>query len=65
VPPFAPRWPLHRQTTGLRSGDFSSIGGLVVGIAQNCVIENAVGGSGNDIIDGKLLGQQTNDFHLT
>jgi hypothetical protein len=42
------------QAIDLRSGNFSSIGGLInnIGIALNCVIENAVGGSGNDIIDG-------------
>jgi serralysin len=42
------------QTITLVSGDFSSIGGLVsnISIAYGAVIENAVGGSGNDMIYG-------------
>ncbi|OCK58333.1 M10 family metallopeptidase C-terminal domain-containing protein [Bradyrhizobium sp. LMTR 3] len=38
------------QTIDLRSGAFSSVGGLVnnIGIALNAVIEKAIGGSGND-----------------
>ncbi|HEX3887320.1 MAG TPA: M10 family metallopeptidase C-terminal domain-containing protein [Phenylobacterium sp.] len=42
------------QTIDLRAGDFSSVGGLVgnVSIAQGVTIENAVGGSGDDSING-------------
>jgi Ca2+-binding RTX toxin-like protein len=38
------------QTIDLHAGAFSSVGGLVnnIGIALNAVIENAIGGSGND-----------------
>jgi Ca2+-binding RTX toxin-like protein len=40
------------QTIDLHSGAFSSVGGLVnnIGIALNAVIENAIGGSGNDTL---------------
>ncbi|UPJ51940.1 M10 family metallopeptidase C-terminal domain-containing protein [Bradyrhizobium sp. 200] len=40
------------QTIDLRSGAFSSVGGLVnnIGIALNAVIEKAIGGSGNDTL---------------
>jgi serralysin len=42
------------QTIDLRAGDFSSVGGLTgnVSIAQGVTIENAVGGSGDDSING-------------
>ncbi len=42
----------------LRSGAFSSVMGLTnnVSIAYTCVIENAVGGSGNDVIYGNDAG---------
>jgi hypothetical protein len=42
------------QTIDLTSGNFCSIGGLVhnIGIFTTAVIENAVGGSGNDTIIG-------------
>ena len=42
------------QTIDLRQGGFSSVGGLVgnVAIAAGAVIENAIGGSGNDTIRG-------------
>ena len=42
------------QTIDLRQGAFSSVGGLTgnVAIAQGVVIENAIGGSGNDNIRG-------------
>jgi serralysin len=42
------------QTIDLRQGFFSSVGGLVgnVTIAMGTVIENAIGGSGNDVIIG-------------
>lgn len=42
------------QTIDLRQGFFSSVGGLTgnVAIAMGTVIENAIGGSGNDIITG-------------
>ncbi|WP_334381443.1 MULTISPECIES: M10 family metallopeptidase C-terminal domain-containing protein [unclassified Bradyrhizobium] len=38
------------QTIDLRAGSFSSVGGLTnnIGIALNAIIENAIGGSGND-----------------
>jgi len=40
------------QVIDLRAGSYSSVGGLVnnIGIALNAVIENAVGGSGSDVI---------------
>ena len=42
------------QTIDLRAGDYSDIGGEVgnIGIATNAVIENAIGGSGADVIFG-------------
>lgn len=42
------------QTIDLRQASFSSVGGLVgnVSIASGAVIENAIGGSGNDTIRG-------------
>jgi serralysin len=44
----------QNQTIDLRPGSFSNIGGLVgnIGIYTTAVIENAVGGSGNDTIIG-------------
>jgi serralysin len=46
----------QNQLIDLRAGNFSNVGGLVgnVAIAQNVTIENAVGGSGSDIIHGNL-----------
>jgi serralysin len=46
----------QNQLIDLRTGNFSNVGGLVgnVAIAQNVTIENAVGGSGSDIIHGNL-----------
>ncbi|MDO9382794.1 MAG: M10 family metallopeptidase C-terminal domain-containing protein, partial [Hyphomicrobiaceae bacterium] len=40
------------QTIDLHAGAFSSVGGLVnnIGIALNAMIENAIGGSGNDTL---------------
>ena len=40
------------QTIDLHAGAFSSVGGLVhnIGIALNAIIENAIGGSGNDTL---------------
>ncbi len=40
------------QTIDLHPGSFSSVGGLVnnIGIATNTIIENAIGGSGNDTL---------------
>ncbi|MFL6837919.1 MAG: M10 family metallopeptidase C-terminal domain-containing protein, partial [Bradyrhizobium sp.] len=40
------------QTIDLHSGAFSSVGGLVhnIGIALNAIVENAIGGSGNDTL---------------
>jgi serralysin len=43
-----------RQTIDLNPGHFSSVGGLTgnIGIALNAVVENAIGGSGDDTILG-------------
>lgn len=43
-------------TIDLREGYFSSVGGLVgnVAIARGAVIENAIGGSGNDALTGNV-----------
>jgi serralysin len=45
------------QTIDLREGNFSSVGGLVgnVAVAEHAAIENAIGGSGADIIFGNAL----------
>ena len=45
------------QTIDLNAGVFSSIGGLVsnVAIAVGAVVENAVGGTGNDTINGNAV----------
>jgi len=45
------------QTIDLREGFFSNVGGLVgnVAIAQGAKIENAIGGSGADTINGNAL----------
>ncbi len=47
----------QNQTIDLREGNFSDIGGLVgnIAIAQGTKIENAIGGSGNDTINGNAL----------
>jgi serralysin len=44
----------QNQVIDLRPGNFSDVGGLVgdVAIAENVTIENAVGGSGADVIHG-------------
>jgi serralysin len=46
------------QLIDLRPGFFSNVGGLVgnVAVAENVVIENAVGGSGADVIHGNDAG---------
>ena len=46
------------QTIDLHAGRFSSVGGLVhnIGIAINAIIENAIGGSGNDTLIANDLG---------
>ena len=46
------------QTIDLHPGSFSSVGGLVhnIGIATNTIIENAIGGSGNDTLIANDLG---------
>ena len=48
------------QIIDLRSGKYSSIGALTgnVVIAYNCVIENAIGGGGNDNIQGNAVGNR-------
>ena len=45
------------QTIDLRAGHFSNVGGLVgnVAVAWNVGIENAIGGSGSDTIQGNAL----------
>ena len=45
------------QTIDLREGYFSSVGGLVgnVVVAEGAAIENAIGGSGSDVITGNAL----------
>ena len=50
------------QLINLYSETFSNIGGLVgnVGIARNTIIENAIGGSGNDTIFGNQVGNFLN-----
>lgn len=42
------------QVINLRAGSFSDVGGLLgnVSIARDCTIENAIGGSGNDVLIG-------------
>lgn len=44
----------QNQVIDLRQGAFSNVGGLIgnVAVAMNVVIENAIGGSGNDTIRG-------------
>ena len=48
------------QVIDLRAGNFSNVGGLTgnVAIAENVTIENAVGGSGSDLIYGNGAGNQ-------
>lgn len=48
----------NNQLIDLRPGDFSNVGGLTgnVAIAQNVTIEDAVGGSGADLIYGNSAG---------
>jgi len=50
----------QNQLIDLRQGFFSNVGGLVgnVAIAQGTVIENAIGGSGPDVIHGNDAGDQ-------
>jgi len=47
----------QNQTIELREGFFSNVGGLVgnVAVAQGARIENAIGGFGNDTINGNAL----------
>ena len=47
----------NAQTIDLRAGNFSNVGGLVgnVAVAEHAAIENAIGGSGADIIFGNAL----------
>ena len=56
------------QKIDLNAGQFSNIGGWIgnVSIAPNVVIENAIGGSGNDVLKGndaqnRLIGGAGND----
>lgn len=44
----------HKQVINLRAGSFSDVGGDQgnVSIARNCLIENAIGGAGNDALIG-------------
>lgn len=44
----------QNQVVNLRAGSFSDVGGYQgnVSIARNCVIENAIAGSGNDVLIG-------------
>ncbi|WP_369683301.1 M10 family metallopeptidase C-terminal domain-containing protein [Pseudomonas costantinii] len=44
----------NNQVINLRAGSFSDVGGLQgnVSIARNCLIENAIGGSGHDALIG-------------
>src|SRR5207237_1393557 len=46
------------QTIDLHPGSFSSVGGLVhnIGIATTAIIENAIGGGGNDTLIANELG---------
>ena len=46
------------QLIDLRAGHFSNVGGLVgnVAVAQNALVENAVGGAGADVIRGNAGG---------
>jgi serralysin len=47
----------QNQTIELREGFFSNVGGLIgnVAVAQGAKIENAIGGFGNDTINGNAL----------
>ncbi|MEO8241177.1 MAG: M10 family metallopeptidase C-terminal domain-containing protein [bacterium] len=44
------------QSIDLIAGHYSNVGGMTynIAIAYNCVIENAVGGSGNDVLQGNV-----------
>jgi len=48
----------QNQLIDLRAGSFSNVGGLVgnVAVAQRVMIENAVGGTGSDVIHGNAAG---------
>lgn len=50
----------QNQTIDLREGFFSNVGGLTgnVAVAQGAKIENAIGGFGNDTINGNALDNQ-------
>ena len=50
----------YNQYIDLGAGKFSDIGALTgnVAIAYNCVIENAIGGGGNDSIQGNAVGNR-------
>ncbi|MEO8114273.1 MAG: M10 family metallopeptidase C-terminal domain-containing protein [Phenylobacterium sp.] len=52
----------NNQLIDLRAGFFSNVGGLVgnVAVAANVTIENAVGGSGADVIHGNAAGNTIN-----
>jgi serralysin len=52
----------NAQRIDLNAGSFSDIGHLTlnVAIAENCVIENAIGGSGNDSITGNATDNRLN-----
>ena len=52
----------QNQTITLIAGDFSSIGGLSnnISIAYGAVIENAIGGSGNDVLIGNSANNTLN-----
>ena len=48
------------QTIDLRQGNFSSVGGLTgnLAVAKGADIENAIGGSGSDVLNGNSLNNQ-------
>ncbi|EIK73065.1 extracellular metalloproteinase, serralysin family [Pseudomonas synxantha BG33R] len=48
------------QKISLKDGSFSDVGGLKgnVGIAYNAIIENAIGGAGNDLLVGNEVANQ-------
>lgn len=48
----------QNQLIDLREGFFSNVGGLVgnVAVAQHAIIENAIGGPGDDVIHGNAAG---------
>ncbi len=57
------------QTLNLTGGTFSTVGGQMIAITANAVIENATGGSGNDTLTGNgsaniLRGNAGNDSFI-